>query len=456
VSLVRRLSRRLDPRREEGWLIIEIMIGAVVLIIAGLAIYQGLDRASSASGRNRNRSVASFLAQQDQERLRSLDTTVLTGYIGSPNVRTVSVGGNNYTVTSTVQWANDTNGVSTSCASASNIATYLKISSTVTDPTGKNGPTTLDSLLSPRSDQGGAAAQIVDRTGTTGVPGIPVNLDEAPALSDTTDSNGCAQFGFLRGTDWHVSFQANGYVDKDGNNSITSKPLTVVTAASSVTQFQYDRGGAITASFRDLSSSNNTASGRGLTVFQSNMSGNQERSFLTGTGLTDNGSAISANNGTYTTPMTLFPFTSTYSVWAGSCDAAKPPTANQRTVTVSPATTFTMPASTAYLEQPKLTVTVKDRTSSGGTYTNYQSADVYVKDVCGAVYPKLTTNASGQASSGYPFGTVTVCVDDNKTTQRYQAGTVTIGSGTNSLTLNLDSYSGGDPTGACSATGPWS
>jgi len=453
VNLVRRLINRLNVRREDGWLIIEIMIGAVVLIIAGLAIYQGLDGASKASGRNRNRSVASFLAQQDQERLRSLDTTVLTGYIKNPLTRTVSVGGNNYSVTSNVSWANDTNGVSTGCASATNVATYLKISSTVTDPTGKNGATTLDSLLSPRSDQGGAAVQIVDHTGTTGVQGVAVNLDEAPALSDTTDANGCAQFGFLRGTNWHVSFAQPGYVDKDGNNAMTSKPITVVTGASSVTQFQYDLGGAITASFKDLASGGVTA--RGLTVFQSNMSGNSERSWLTGTGLTDTASAI-ASGGTYTTPSTLFPFSSTYSVWAGSCDAAKPPTANQRTVTVIGGTTVVMPASTAFLEQPKLTITVKDRTSSGGSYSNYQNADIYVKDVCGAVYPKLTSNSSGQASSGYPFGTVTVCVDDNKSTQRYDNGTVTIGSGTNSLTVNLDSYSGGDTTGSCTANGPWS
>ncbi len=434
---------------EEGWLIIEIMIGAVTLIIAGLAIYAGLDRASSASGRNRNRSVAAFLAQQDQERLRSLDTTVLTGYIKTPNVQTINVGGNNYTVKSTVQWANDSNGTSTGCASTTAVATYLRITSTVTDPTNKNGPVSLDSLLSPRSDQGGAAAQIVDRSGTTGVQGIPVTLDEAPALSDTTDTNGCAQFGFLRGTDWHVSFTATGYVDKDGNNAITHKPLTVVTGSSSVTQFMYDQAGAIQTGFRDQTGAANTARGRGMTAFQSNMTGvpNQERSWFTGTSLSDSASATAQNLGTFTSPTILFPFTSSYSVWAGSCDAAKPTLASDiRPATVTPGGTVS--TSPNYLVEPKLTVTVKRKTSSGGSATNLQNADVYVTDVCNADYPKMAaTNSSGQTTSGYPYGLLTVCADDN--VSRYQTGTVTNTNTGSSITLTIGQYSGGSPSGSC-------
>ena len=246
------------------------------------------------------------------------------------------------------------------------MATYLRITSTVTDPTNKNGPVSLDSLLSPRSDQGGAAAQIVDRSGTTGVQGIPVTLDEAPALSDTTDTNGCAQFGFLRGTDWHVSFSATGYVDKDGNNAMSHKPLTVVTGSSSVTQFMYDRAGAIQVGFRDQTGTANTAQGRGFTVFQGNMAGNQEKSWFTGTGASDMASATAQNGGTFTSPTILFPFTSSYSVWAGACDQAKPTLASDiRAATVTPAGTVS--PSPAYLVQPKLTVTVKKKTSSGGS-----------------------------------------------------------------------------------------
>ena len=452
-------------REERGWLMVEIMVGTVVLVIAGLGIYQGLDRASQASGQNRNRSVAAYLAQQDQERMRALDTSVLVGYISTPKVRTVAVNGTNYTVTSNVYAANDSQGVSTGCTSAATLASYLKISSTVVDPTGKNGSVKLDSLLSPRSDQAGAAVQIVDRTGTGGVGGVPVTLVEAPSLNGSTDSNGCLQFGFLRGTDYHVSFAKTGYVDEDGNNAVTNQPLTVVTGTSSLTQFTYDVGGAITAMFRDTTGNTNTARGRGFTVFQSGLSGNQERSFMTGTSLTDAASATAQNGGTFTSPMTLFPFTSSYSVWAGTCDAAKPTGTGAgyiRSATVSPGGTLAMPAA-SYLAQPKVTITVQDRTSSSNSYSNITNSDVYVKDVCGAVYGPIPysglVSSKSTYTSGFPFGALTVCADDNRSTQRYETGTVTNTAGTTNLTINIDSYSsfsGGDSTGSCSTSGPWS
>jgi type II secretory pathway pseudopilin PulG len=463
LSAIARILSRARTRAgdERGWLMVELMVGAVVLVIAGLGIYQGLDRASTASGQNRNRSVAAYLAQQDQERMRTLDTSVLVGYITTPSVRSVNVGGTNYTVTSNVYNANDSNGVSTSCTSASTLATYLKISSTVVDPTGKNGPVKLDSLLSPRSDQGGAAVQIVDRTGTNGVSGIPVTLVEAPSLSGSTDTSGCVQFGFLRGTDYHVSFSQGGYVDKDGNNAITNQPITVVTGTSSLTQFMYDLGGAMTASFRDTTGANNTARGRGFTVFQSGLSGNQERSFMTGTSLTDAASATAQNAGTFTSPMTLFPFTSSYSIWAGTCDAAKPTGTGAgyiRSGIVPPGGTLALNPATTYLAQPKVSITVQNRTVSGGSFSNLGTADVYVKDVCGATYgPIPYSGSSGIYASGFPFGALTVCADDNKSTSRYETGTVTNTAGTNSLTLQIDSFSGGnDLTGSCTSNGPWS
>jgi Tfp pilus assembly protein PilV len=438
VSFQRRIAVLIPVREEHGWLIVEVMISAVVLILAGLAIYSGLDGASSASGRNRNRTEAAVLAQQDQERMRAMDTSALNAYIKTPNVQTLTVGGLTYTVTSNVAYANDT-ASSPSCTSATALASYLKISSTVSDPTNKNKPVTIDSLMSPRADQSGAAVQIVGRNGTTGIAGIPVSLDENSSLNDTTDSNGCVQFGFLKGTNYHVSYSKTGYVDADGNTPQTAEPITVVAGHTTLTQFQYDLAGAIRASFRDQAAGT-VARGRGLTVFNTGLAGTQERSFLTGTGLTDAASAI-ATSGTMTTPVSLFPFTSAYSVWAGACDAAKPPAAQQRSATVTPGGTLILSPSTAYLMQPKLTVTVTKQTSSGGGLSNLQNADVKVTDVCGAKYPQMTlTNSSGVTTSGYPFGTLSVCADDNASTPHTASGTVTNTATGSAITLQINQW----------------
>jgi len=163
--------------------------------------------------------------------------------------------------------------------------------------------------------------------------------------------------------------------------------------------------------------------------------------------------------------MTLFPFTSSYSVWAGTCDAAKPTGTGAgyiRSATVSPGGTLAMPAA-SYLAQPKVTITVQDRTSSSNSYSNITNSDVYVKDVCGAVYGPIPysglVSSKSTYTTGFPFGALTVCADDNRSTQRYETGTVTNTAGTTNLTINIDSYSsfsGGDSTGSCSTSGPWS
>ena len=143
-----------------------------------------------------------------------------------------------------------------------------------------------------------------------------------------------------------------------------------------------------------------------------------------------------------TTPVTLFPFTSAYSVWAGSCDAAKPPTANQRSATVTPGATTTLSATTAYLVQPKLTVTVQRQTTERRQRSNLQNADVRVTDVCGAQYPAMAaTNSSGVTSSGYPFGALTVCADDNAGTAHKATGTVTNTATGSAITLQINTWS---------------
>ena len=337
-------TRRPDLGRlrgdESGWLIVEVMISAVVLVLAGLAIYSALDGASSASGRNRNRTEAAALAQQDQERLRSMDAGALGAYIKTPYVQTLNVGGLTYSVTSTVTYVNDS--TSASCTSAATLASYLKISSTVTDPTNKNRPVTIDSLLSARADQSGAAVQIVDRSGTTGVPGIPVNLNENSSLNDTTDPSGCVQFGFLSGTAYHVSFSKPGYVDANGVNSEVAQPITVVPGRTTLTQFQYDLAGSITGVFKN--SANTTVTTGPITVFS-------------------NGTAPNARVGNTGSVSGLFPFTSAYAVYAGTCASDDP---SQWSVTPgSQILTPGLAASTA-VRVPTLTLTIKQKNGSRG------------------------------------------------------------------------------------------
>ena len=53
-------------------MLIEVMVGALILAITTTAVLNGLDGAQKTGGRNKARSVAAALAEQDQERMRSM------------------------------------------------------------------------------------------------------------------------------------------------------------------------------------------------------------------------------------------------------------------------------------------------------------------------------------------------------------------------------------------------
>ena len=68
------------------------MISAVVLLLAGLAIYPGLT-AHQALGRNRNRTAAAALPSRTEERMRSMDAWRSRRLLRTPYVQTMNVGG---------------------------------------------------------------------------------------------------------------------------------------------------------------------------------------------------------------------------------------------------------------------------------------------------------------------------------------------------------------------------
>src|SRR5689334_6733144 len=80
-SVPQALSRRmraLDARREEGLLLIEVLISAFLIVIIAVGTFTGIDSANKVQQSLRARSQATTLAQQDEERLRSLTTAQLS------------------------------------------------------------------------------------------------------------------------------------------------------------------------------------------------------------------------------------------------------------------------------------------------------------------------------------------------------------------------------------------
>ena len=146
-----------------------------------------------------------------------------------------------------------------------------------------------------------------------------MTLSGATNQTRTTDSSGCAFFGYMATGGYTAGVSYPGYVDPDGNPA-PMKAENIASEAVSTESFKYDLADSVGVTFdtQNVDSSGNLLSttkattGGYVRFGQSGMAAS--RSFGDGTAK----SSITADK--------LFPFTDPYSVWAGNCDAAKPTT----------------------------------------------------------------------------------------------------------------------------------
>jgi len=337
--------------------------------------------------------------------MRTMDAAALSNYSVT---RSVVVAGVTFKVTSTASFVNDNSG-SVSCTNSSSTAQYLKISSSVADPSGRNAPVQQDSLISPKPDDGNAVVQIVDRTGVTGVPGISTTLQESPGTTKVTDTNGCSLFTFLdNGTQYHVAFSQPTYVDVDGVNAVNG-PITVVPGTVSTTQFQYDVAGTINVHLRNNVNDTGPAQCTPVTLTDSHMHLNPPLRVFPATGCSSGATAA-------VTASQLFPFTDKYAAYAGSCSTNDPKKQWNQTAYFAPAP-LTAGGSLAMTGvEPPIALLVKKKTGSN-TSTPWQNARVSItSDSCSAdngYFSTQLTDATGNLPiTGHPFGQYDICVDD--------------------------------------------
>lgn len=410
-------------RREDGSLLIEVLVTATILVIVAIGLLSALDRADARGAEQRARVIAGTVAQAEQDRLRGLPISQLS------NLRTTSTVaqlGQTYSIESRAEWITDASG-DAACTTAGAPADYLKITSTITS-TALRGrkPITLSSIIAPptrafNSTQGSLSIAIVDRLGAP-VPGVALSLAGPPNVSATTNALGCVLWGYLpAGPSYQLSFSRTGSVDPYGQQSVTAT-TPVVGEQTSNHVFSYDRGAAIELSFAT------TRLGDGVEVPSAPLGATVENAAPPGVQR-----QLAFAGATTTTPL-LFPFTTPYAVFADRCASARPPAP----VTVALGPGETRPARVLL---PALDVRVhRDGVAVAG-------ATVRVRTPCGTTLTR-TTNGSGRlADPGFPFAAVlTLCVSDGTRRDfRFASNTSLPGS---SLSIDLDDAGG---SGACPA-----
>jgi hypothetical protein len=410
---------------------VETLVSAVVLIVIAIATLAAVDRAQSTSAIGKGRSVASSLAEQDQERLRSLPAPSLSNYrLNHAATRQVTVGGLNYNVASTVDWVRDATGGTPSCTSDDNQADYLKITSTVTGTAVR--PVTISSLVAPplafTNNRATLAVKVLDGADQP-VVGLPVSISGPTGATDTTNAAGCAVFAFIPAGDYHVRFSQAGWVDPRGVNAVDENP-TVNPGKVNQLSLVYDRAGAMTMRFDTQavgSTTPTTSWGWTSSAMHNGVTGTGIRPFISAAA-----TAASAPNTQASIALTdLFPFRTAYQTFAGQCKGSNPDTAMLPAaptwfttgggvgdaVVIPPGDTSTA----VTVRQPALKLKVRN-----GATTPFQGATVTltVNDATCIGTPVklvgLTTNASGlmtKAGSGVPtydpgvpFGKYDLCV----------------------------------------------
>ncbi|MGH2716390.1 MAG: carboxypeptidase-like regulatory domain-containing protein [Thermoleophilaceae bacterium] len=405
TGFLQTLRSRLD-RDERGMALMEVVVSAAVVALIAVGLLTGFDVAGATSGTNKGRAVAASLAQDDTERMRGVEVRTLI--LRGPETRTVKAGEVTYTVKSTAEIVTDS--VNQGCTTGSGGIDYLKLHSEVTWPGMRIDPVSADTLMAPKPgsfgpDEGGLSVQLVNRDGAP-IQGLNVSIAGPGNFSDATDVNGCAFFTYIPAGDYNVSFSQPGKVTPAGVSNVND-PVGVPDGAVSNKIISYDTAARVTASFTTINAGGAEVADRG-TAFAAAHTGIPAPGALFFT----NGSQIAS----ITTPFMLFPFTSPYSVYAGSCPNARPQLFGQspRNVLLGPGG-----SGTANALEPSLDVLVQ----YSGTAVRDATVRFY-DNSCGTVftYPALTGTeivtppstviAAGRILyPGMPYGNYDICAD---------------------------------------------
>jgi prepilin-type N-terminal cleavage/methylation domain-containing protein len=439
------MDRSSPSSSQSGFALIEVIVSAAVLAMVALAVLSGIDGATHASGRERARSVAASLAEQDQERLRSMTIAALASYDDPPQI--LDVDGIKYTVTSTTKWVRDSTGNAPNCTDANPGSDYVHVRSTVTSNVvgTRTAPVTVDSIVAPPIESSSVAGTLVVQVNDQAaapVSGLSVALagTTAGTTSDTTltDAAGCARFEQIPQGTYAVTLNRPGWVNQSGEQEHVDSTNVKVGSLAQLTM-TYAQAGTVNLavkSFWPCTTTNCTPAempSQAQSV-QNVINGQPMRAFPD-PALTAPAATVVADH--------LFPFTNkAYGFWSGSCLAQSPEKNGNagyfdatRSVLVGPSS-----MQTKSLWQPGLNIRIaKDASAlSMKTSTHEIQVKAVFKDAtgdnCKATYQLKTmtrtdagvdttatsTNNYGWVTSttstaydpGLPFGDYAICVWD--------------------------------------------
>ncbi len=394
---------------ERGDSLIEVLISAVIVALIVVGTFSGLDSTNRATALQRARSQASALAEQDQEQMSSKPIQKLSeiSETNERKLREVREAGTIYTIESSATFISNTTATA-SCTSTTPSADYIQTVSRVTWASmGTTKPVVETSLVSPPA----GSDLIVQVTGAAGEPvqGMTAASEKGPTLiSAPTSTNGCAVLAVKPG-EYALSVTRPGYVDQNGfvdskEDPFYNSSFYVVAESSAKKSFEFAPAGELAVKF-ESPAAKTKVSGETFLALNTGISSPSYKVF----------GGVGKPLATVESGKTLFPFSSPYTVYAGSCPADAP-TANGQ----SSNPTLTVPSggrAEGTLPLPPISsISVKTGTGSGSPGSLLSGAEGKITDTgCAAegitVERSFKTNSEGKLPyPGLPYGKYSLCV----------------------------------------------
>jgi Tfp pilus assembly protein PilV len=395
--------RRSGPLRmladsQAGFSIIEVVVSALMLTLMAGAVATALISTASVSGDQRRRSQADEIAQQDQERLKGMSIKQINGLNETRDVGPFE--GATYHVTSTGKFLSNTGNASCS-SSGTGAAAYVLVTSSVTWDANNRPPVTQSALITPAA--GGTLLVNVKDQLDANLSGATVTLYCSETESSTTGSEGCAVFGGLAQSGYYVLVSKSGFVDQNGGDNAVGGVIVSGsgTAYPTPNPLKIGEAGTVTATFN--------ANAGALT--------GQAAPSLSVSHPSRNAPLVTTPASPATSILTLpklFPFSTSYTAWAGKCPGEMPPSGTNRTA-------MTVPAggnvTTPVVKEPAMNVKVQYPSGTNVkpagirlTYTQTAGgtcSEGWAPAINAAAGPAPPTNG-WLASPGQPFAGTTV------------------------------------------------
>jgi Tfp pilus assembly protein PilV len=378
---------------EAGDTLIEVTISALLVAVITVATLSGLDSTNRSTALQRSRSQANALAEQNEEQLRSEPLKKLYEMEGHPETKTVTEGKTVYTIETSATYIADTTGT-TSCTSSAAKADYLQTTSKVTWPTlGVGKPVIETGIISPP-----AGSTLIVQVSQSGTPLQGATVTATGPAPETathtleTSINGCAILAVSPG-EYAINASKSGYVDPNGYANTSED--------SAVTQSVY-----IAAETTAKEGYYLAHPGKVEVSFTGGESGDTFVAFNTGMSTIKKFGTVESYKTSLASTNTLYPFSTKYTVYAGTCESDKPSTIQSENEVLVPAAG----TGTTSLTLPQVKLKVYAGTSgSPGALVNGASGSI-LDEGCGTTR-YFTTNSSGaMPRQGMPYGNYSLCV----------------------------------------------